>query len=331
MTIINGVEIDDVDYPINETANTIQNNNPIDQILHVIAVVSNPCQYATRYILAKQFIKRMEKTNNVKLYIVELAYGDQKHRITDSLNPQHLQLKTDTDQIVWHKENLINIGIKRLLPTDWQAVAWIDADIEFENVSWALDTLKILNGYKDIVQLFSHAIDMDKQKYTMHIFTSFGHQYETRKKYIQGGSLDYWHPGFAWACNRRAYEKMGGLYENSVVGSADYNMALSLVGWGRKSLSEKYTKECIDDLLEFEQRAKNLRIGYTPGVIKHHYHGKKVNRKYRERWEIIARNKFDPKKHLSRNKDGLIIFSDECPTEFKQDIIEYFKGRKEDE
>ena len=62
---------------------------------------------------------------------------------------------------MWHKENLINLAVERLLPSDWKAVAWVDAEVEIESPTFALDTLKILNGHRDIVQLFSHGLDLD--------------------------------------------------------------------------------------------------------------------------------------------------------------------------
>jgi len=72
---------------------------------------------------------------------------------------------------------MINLGVKNLLPSNWKAVAWIDGDVEFESSTWALDTLKILNGYKDIVQLFSHCVDMDHKNHTMRIFNSAGYHF----------------------------------------------------------------------------------------------------------------------------------------------------------
>ena len=59
MTVINNIEIDTIEYKPNEIKEAIINNNPIESKLHVIIVVSNPCLYARRYILAKEFIKRM--------------------------------------------------------------------------------------------------------------------------------------------------------------------------------------------------------------------------------------------------------------------------------
>ena len=193
MTIINGIEIDIINYKLNDIKYAITNNKPIEKKLNVIIVISNPCQFARRYILCREFIKRIEEEEeNVELYVVEMIYPNQKFIITDKKNKNHLQLKTDTP--IWHKENMINLGVKYLLPKSWKAFAWIDADIEFENPSWALDTLKILNGSKDIVQIFSHCLDMDNKENTMQIFSSAGFQYCKNKKYC-GKGIDYWHPG----------------------------------------------------------------------------------------------------------------------------------------
>ena len=71
MTIINGIEIDDIRYIHNPIKEAIQNNDPLDT-LHVIMVVSNPCQYASRYILAKEFMYRMSQ-DPVQRYVVELV------------------------------------------------------------------------------------------------------------------------------------------------------------------------------------------------------------------------------------------------------------------
>ena len=172
MTVINGIEIDDINYKQNDIKYAISNNDPIENKLNVIIVISNPCLYAKRYILLKEFVKRFEEEeSNVELFIVEMIYNNQRFIITDKNNKKHLQLKTETP--IWHKENMVNLGVKYLLPINWKAFAWIDADIEFENNSWALDTLKILNGYKDVVQLFSHCVDMDHDETTMNIINIF--------------------------------------------------------------------------------------------------------------------------------------------------------------
>ena len=112
-----------------ETRASIRNNEPIEAMLHVIIVVSNPCLYKRRYDLLRQFVSRMDHEPNVLLYIVELAYGQQPFACTTDGEPRHLQLRAETP--IWHKENLINLGVRTLLPSDYRAFAWIDADVEF--------------------------------------------------------------------------------------------------------------------------------------------------------------------------------------------------------
>jgi hypothetical protein len=121
MTVINGIEIDDIDYKVNEIKYAIKNNDPIEDKLHVILVISNPCLFARRYILLKEFVKRIEEEEeNVILYIVEMAYKKQKFIVTQEGNKRHLQVRCDVP--LWHKENMINLGVK-LLPANYKAFA----------------------------------------------------------------------------------------------------------------------------------------------------------------------------------------------------------------
>jgi hypothetical protein len=329
MTIINGIEIDDISIRQNEIRTAIENNTPIEDKLRVIAVVSNPCLYAKRYILFKEFVHRMEsEETNVELYVVELVYKDQKFIITDKKNKKHLQIRTETP--LWHKENMINLGVKHLLPKDYKAFAWIDADIEFENTTWVADTLKLLNGAYDIVQIFSHCVDMDKNETTMKVFTSGAYQYIKHKQYFNK-EHDYSHPGFAWAMTRNAYEKVGGLYEKAILGSGDNIMMFCLLNSGASAINENSSEDYKNSILEFQKRAKKLRFGYVPGVIRHYFHGSKKNRKYNDRWKILLKYDYSPGSHITKNKQGILIPTKNCPLELLDEILEYFAERNEDE
>ena len=329
MTVIDGIEIDCLNYKVNDIKLAIKNNEPIEEKLNVIIIISNPCLYKRRYILINEFIKRIEEEEeNVELYIVEMIYPGQNFVITDKNNSKHLQLSAQTP--IWHKENMINLGVKYLLPSNYKAFAWIDSDIEFESNHWALETLKILNGSNDIVQLFSHCVDMDKDKTTLNLFQSFGYNYNKNKAY-SCKKLDYWHPGFAWAITRKAYEKLGGLFQNGVLGSGDNIIALSVIGKVKKIINEKYSDGYKNDILNYQKNAKTLRLGYVPGVIRHHFHGKKQNRKYVERNDIIIKHNYSPIFHLTIDEKGILIPTDSFNEEFKEDIINYFIERKEDE
>lgn len=329
MTVVKGIEIDCVDYETNPIKYALLNNDPLDTHLHVIAVISNPCLYTRRYILLNEFIKRMEMEEpHVTLYVVELAYQDQSFVITNAKNKKHLQIRAKTP--LWHKENMINMAVKTLLPKNWKAMAWVDTDLEFESGTWALDTLKILNGTKDVVQLFSHCDDMDPDGLNMRTFTSFGYQFTKKNKY-SGAGPNYWHPGYAWACTRKAYDKMGGLYELAVLGSGDNVMAMAYINHVLKSANTRYTDTYLGSIQEFQSRVRGLRLGYVPGVIRHHFHGTKANRKYSERWEILIRHKYDPTTYVIKREDGLLVPTAQCPQAFLDDILNYFKERKEDD
>jgi hypothetical protein len=331
MTVINGIVIDrvrDSSFVRNPVREAIANNDPIEDVLHVVAVISNPCLFAKRYLLLHEFRKRMERERNVVLYIVELAYGDQEFMVTSSGNPRHLQLRTDTP--LWHKENMINLGVRRLLPTDWRAFAWIDADLEFDSDTWATDTLKLLNGAFDIVQLFSHAVDMDESGGGMRVFNSAGYNVARNRPYC-GSGPDQWHPGFAWAMTRRAFERVGGLYDQAILGSGDNLMMLSLIGAPLKGLNTASSDDYKSSVAEYGKRMQTLRFGYTPGVIRHYFHGSKKNRKYQERWMILVEHDYRPSEYCMYDEQGLITPTSSFPDALKHDIFQYFAQRNEDE
>lgn len=288
--------------------------------LHVVIVVSNPCEYKRRWQLAREFIQRVKDHPNIHLHIVELLYPNQTQVLENSFVLR-------TEHPIWHKESMINVGIRKLLPEDWTKVAWVDADIEFDNFHWVEDTLNLLNLY-DIVQMFSHALDLDYSEKPMHIWQGAAYQYQHQMK--KGTGLDYWHPGYAWACTRKAYDQMGGLFDRGVLGSGDDHMFKAWMG------SYDSVPKDVEDgyrlaLKEYTERCIGLDIGYVPGVIRHYFHGSKKNRKYTERWTILIKHKFNPYKHLIRNEDGLVIASNTVSKELLDDIMNYFKERNEDE
>lgn len=329
MTIIEGIELDDIVIEKqNAIRDAILNNRPIERFLHVIVVVSNPCLYRKRYVLAREFCNRMLREPRVKLYVVELCYGDQSFVLTRQDNPRHLQLRSTTP--IWHKENMINLGVRRLLPPKWRAFAWIDADIEFESPTWVSDTLKVLNGSRDVVQLFSHCADMGPRGETKAVFNSGGFQREKGLPYCSQGA-NFWHPGFAWACTRRAYETMQGLFEYAILGSGDNIMMFSFIGAGVRAVSTANVPNYIGAIQAFNDRVCHLRFSYVPGVIRHYYHGSKKNRKYTDRWRILVRRRFDPARHLVRDEAGLIQLGANAPAGLADDIMGYFRERNEDE
>jgi hypothetical protein len=175
--------------------------------------------------------------------------------------------------------------------------------------------------------LFSHAVDMDRDKSTMSIFQSFGYNFIKQKSYVKTG-LDYFHPGFAWAITRKAYEKIGGIYDKGILGSSDSIMALSFINKVKTMTNSNYHPSYNKSMLDFQKKAKKLRLGYVHGVIRHHYHGTKKNRRYTERWEILKNHKYSPDDMVYDNN---ILVPDKLSNIFRNDILNYFKERKEDD
>ena len=313
---------------IDDIKKNIISNSKIEDKLHVIAVVSNPCNFKIRYKLTNEFMKRMENEPNVIAYLVELVYGEQLFEVTEAENKRHLQIRTDSPPL-WHKENMINLGVRHLLPSNWKAMAWIDADVEFDSAHWASDTLKVLNGGRDYVQLFTHCIDMDFNKQILNTFTGFGYQYT--KNFQKGTGQKYWHPGFAWACNRKAYDKMGGIFEAGILGSGDNIMCHTFLKKAPDSLKKGMSQEYIDFIVNLQNKMQGITLGYIPGSIRHFFHGKKENRNYYGREDMLIKYQFNPYTFIEQDSRGLLIPTKNFPKEFLNDIMDYFKGRNEDE
>jgi len=312
---------------VDDTKFLLLNNEPIEEKLHVIAVSSNPCNYKIRNKLAREFIKRMEQEPDCILYFVELVYGNQEFALTSSDNERHLQLRGKFP--LWHKENMINLGVKNLLPKDWKAVAWVDADVEFDSPTWAKDTLKLLSNGRDFLQLFTHCMDMDNDRQIMKLHTSSGYQY--RSNFKRGTGLNYWHPGFAWACNRKAFDQIGGLFQEGVVGNGDHIMCESFRKNASNVIKKGISQAHIDFIDEYQDKFDNLKLGYVLGTIKHNFHGQKENRNYYNRQDILIKYQFNPYIDVTVDENGIVIPARTFPFQMQLDIINYFKERNEDE
>lgn len=304
-----------VDSETRAMRSVISRATPVDDTLHVIVAVSNPCGLTSRYTLAEKTIAQMEMDakSSTTIYVVEIAYGDEPFRLTNQTHSRHLQLRTPIP--LWHKENMVNLAAEKLLPRNWKAVAWVDGDVEFDNPSWALDTLKLLNGHKDVIQLFSHAVFMDATKNTQAIFTGYAYNFVRGREY-EGTGNDLWHPGFGWAYSRAAFDQAGGLYEREISGHGDGVIAHCMKGsYDWDSYYMKFSSQGHRDaILAYNASCGGLRMGYTPGVVRHLYHGNYADRKYVERRLVFDEFHFDPKQHVERDgESGVLVPSKTFP------------------
>lgn len=295
--------------------------------LYVVTCVFNPWRYRTRIDLYKQFNEYVT-ASGAKLMTVELALGERPFTVTETTDEFNLQLRTNDE--MWFKERLLNLGIERL-PNSCKYVAYVDADIRFARPDWVHETVQLLQHYP-VIQMFSKCSDLSPDNEIMSESTGIIHAYqhgmiERSRKYSQ-----YRHPGFAWAARREALNDLGGLLDVAILGSGDYHMAQSLIGNVHRSYPKMLHPGYVEQLQLWQDRCdKYIKgdVGYMPGHLFHYWHGKKINRKYRDRWSILADNQFDPEFDLKRDTQGLHKFTDRNPR-LRQDVRRYFMQRNED-
>jgi hypothetical protein len=325
---------------------------PVDAPLYVIAAIVNPSRYRSRYSLYRDFEKYITDAGAV-LYTVEAAYGDRDFEITTAGNPRHIRLRTSHE--VWHKENLINIGVSRL-PPDWKYVAWIDADVQFARPDIVAETIHQLQHFR-VVQMFAHATDLGPRHEPLRSFEGFvahwmrqndalrsgpghsgtGHSETGHSETGHTGTGRYsaWHPGYAWACRRDAWDHLGGLIDFAIVGSADRYMACGLIGDIGQSLSADIVRDCpayTEWCFEWQARAETTikhDIGFVDGLLLHYFHGAKRNRGYTDRSAILWKNQFDPARDIKRDWQGLWQLSGR-KIGLRDQLRAYFRSRDED-
>ncbi len=304
----------------------------IDAPLYVVTPIINPSRYLSRYSLYRDFEKYITDAGAV-LYTVEAAYGDRAFEISSDENPRHIRVRTSHE--LWHKENLINIGVSRL-PPDWKYVAWIDADVQFARPDIVEETLHQLQHFS-VVQMFSHSTDLGPRHQPLGSFQGFVAQWMRHNGNVPSKMEEYgvWHPGYAWACRRDAWDHLGGLIDFGIVGSADSYMACGLIGEMARSLSPEIARDCpiyTAWCMEWQTRAEmyiKRNIGFVDGLLLHYFHGSKKNRGYVNRSEILWRSHFDPSADIKRDWQGVWQLTDQ-KTALRDQLRGYFRSRDED-
>lgn len=307
---------------------------------HAVAVISNPVRYKKRTHLFKKFQMEM-KLAGVDLLVVELAYGHRHFEVTEPGNPWHLQLRTNSE--IWHKENLINLGVRRLceVAPNWKYFAFIDADISFvpshaftERENWVRETVHKLQHHA-VVQMFQTALDIGPNGETFGKYEGFAWAYVEGRFKPNNYKYTSFHPGYCWAMRRDAFDALGGLIETAILGAADRHMAYGLVGMMEESVHPGLSPSYATNLLQWQTRAERYiqrDLGFIHGTIIHHFHGKKSDRNYHNRWSILVANQFNPDTDLKKNASGVLQLEVISPRQIKlrDDIRKYFLARNED-
>lgn len=320
---------------------------PVLDDFFVVTIISNPVRYKRRYELYSRFA-RMCACAGVTLITVEQAFGAREHLVTSSTNPNHLQVRS-VDEL-WVKENLINMGIShgRKLYPNAKYVAWVDADCAptREPRDWFEETWHELQHY-EFVQMWEAMIDLDH--YYMPIggampsfaanYVKYGtpnpKEFKRIEEYEYGGNTIFGRPGLAWAANLDALDKVGGLIDWAILGAGDWYMAHGLVGSMKVPTSELSSPGYVNKFLTWQEKAEKWvkrDIGYVRGLVYHYFHGRKKNRFYGTRGQILIQNKFDPNTDIKYDTYGMLQLEtwNERQMKLRDQIRGYFRARDED-
>jgi len=301
----------------------------IDKI-HVITTISNPVRYDARYNLYRRFVEHMRESGVIHLWTVEIQSGSRSFQVTDKNNPYHIQLRTEDE--LWIKENAVNLAINRLTPLhpDWRYASWIDSDISFTRPDWLTETLEELQ-VSHWVQMFSQAIDLGPNNEALHTHNGFIYSYLNGKPFINDYYTSY-HPGYCWAATRESLSGVGLLIDKAILGSADRHMAMAIIGKGDMSYNSGVHPDYKDMVDAWEKRADQYikrDISYVKGTILHYWHGKKKDRGYSDRWQILVKHQYSPYRHVYPDWQGVLQL-DLDALNLRDDIKKYFRSRNED-
>lgn len=287
--------------------------------------------------------------SGVTLITVEQAFGDRPHVITQRDHIHHVQVRTVEE--LWHKENMINIGIRHLMQVypDAKKVAWVDADCFsmcptrewFEKTALALDHYELVQMWEYLINFGPHYEPISKPQMSfMKTYAAAGFEVPKGKNVKHtlaghSGSVALGRPGLAWAANIDALNKLGMLIDFCILGSGDWHMAHALVGGMEQGNQEHKLSAYSRKLLEWQARAERWikrDVGYVPVTVGHWFHGNKKDRQYGTRGKILIRNGYDPETDIKYDSQGLLQLETHEPRQIKlrDQIREYFLSRNED-
>ncbi len=244
------------------------------------------------------------------------------YQIPESKN--FIRIEAKPENLMWQKERMLNLAIKKL-PGEYTDVAWIDADVLFDDLNWIEEATEKLKDYA-FVQLFNTAQWLDDDGSVIHKFRSPFSQ-------LRDGSLRH-HVGFAWAARREVIEQSGGLFDYHVTGNGDCFIYHALTGVSENEMGN-LSMEIIKGLPGFQyvfwkyrnkmQEITKSSVTCLSGNIRHLYHGNLASRKYSGRQMILIKNKFDPLEDLRVDDNGLYRWDEnERTAKIREMISSYF-------
>ena len=309
------------------------------RMLDIVTVIANPILWQSRANLARQAIASWLKEPNVRVTLVECAYGSRPYELWDLASDRVLFRPVRARTLVWNKESLMNVGIASA-PDDARYFGTFDADVVFRKPGWAQETVDALHLYP-VIQPWATCYDLGPKDELIGVHKSFASVFHSGAPIrpegdkfwkSQGGPYDYPHSGYAWAWTREALDGLGGLFDLGGMGSGDHHMALALAGAADSSIPGGINSNYRASVKLWEARATchvNGKVGFLPPTIEHLFHGVKANRNYVGRWGMFLEHDFDPWADLKRNSFGVLEFNGNKPR-LERAFDRYLRERNED-
>lgn len=231
------------------------------------------------------------------------------------------QIVFESGSVMFHKENLWNLAAAS---TGEEKLLFLDGDIYFSRRDF-FDAVSEKLDHCDIIQPFDRAcwlgpdgaVELVREPATAAI--AAGEQ----------PILGKYHPGFAWAISRSAFDAIGGFYERHPLGGGDAAIAFSLTpGEPRLPKTDNHAFSMSSSYKAYRERvlSRALRIGSLDGTVYHLWHGTRENRRYEQRYLYLPKHD-NGEYPLRKRADGLIEWEHES---CNQKAMDYFVRRLED-
>lgn len=303
-----------------------------------ISTCFNPAGYRNKYDHLHRFSSCV-RGQGLKLLIVELCLRGAASVLQDNVADLVIRLRSDT--VLWHKERLLNIALNAL-PESCDKVAWLDADLLFENADWVRDTARLLDRY-NVVQPFQFACwlppgveeilsgdRIDSAEIEVQPASAYAQLISSDPSAITG------HPGFAWVA-RRSLLARHGFYDRCILGGGDASMSWAMFRssdvWPGRGWSAALLSSALEDDLRTWSSGFHADVQgsvyFTPGRVFHLWHGDKKNRRYLLRSVILREANFDPAADIALDDAQCWRWSSNKP-ELHRKVEEYFRSRKEE-
>lgn len=297
--------------------------------LAVCVAYFNPVGYQTRIENFRRFAEAAV-SQGADIHVVSSGPAPEVDGVTNYMD-------LGPCETLWQKERALNVLIEQL-PAEYDKVAWVDADLLFDNPHWVEDTCRQLE-HTPVCQCFAWATWLNQAGVPDYWWaTSSRMLYRPSAPVACKGGTRFefriGHPGFAWAARRETIDAIGGLYDRHVLGSGDSIMTLAFMqDIESHPYFERFSGPFRRACKEWCKRASPIvsrRVGYVPGVIRHLWHGAREDRHYDDRLIRLALANYLPERDIMAGPNGLWKWSPECPKQIRTMVEDYFHARYED-